>query len=203
MGNIAIIQARGGSKRLPRKNVLPFRGRPIVAYTVEAAGRSGLFEVVVVSTEDEEIQAAVQGLECEIHRRPPKLASDTARVVDVLREVLDEQGRGGREFDFLCCLYPTAPMRDAQDIKTAYTVLVEQQMDYCIGVVVHREGGKRIVVDNGSMYWVRVGAFLAAGELVGPKAAGYVMPRWRSVDIDEREDLNLAEFFASEYLGAR
>ena len=226
-GNVAIIPARGGSKRLPRKNILPFLGRPIIQYTIEAAGRCGLFESVIVSTEDAEIQETVQELECEIHRRPLDLASDTARVVDVLREVLAEQRNQGREFDFLCCLYPTAPLRSAADIRAAYERMASRGADYCLAIKDYEDSpffafdlkadGRierrwpelaalqhwekpRVAVDNGSMYWARVSAFLASGELVGPKAVGYPMPRWRSVDIEEREDLEIAEFFARRHL---
>ena len=132
--NIAIIQARGGSKRLPRKNVLPFMGKPIIFYTIEAARNSGLFEVIVVSTEDSEIAVTVEGAGCDIHARSTELASDTARVVHVIGEVLKNYEKRGKRFDFFCCLYPTAPLRDAEDIRRSYDLLLFSGADYCLAV---------------------------------------------------------------------
>ena len=224
--NIAIIPARGGSKRLPRKNVLPFLGKPIISYTVEAAGKSGLFDVIVVSTEDSEIAEAVRGSECEIHTRSPELATDTARVVHVIREVLDTFARKEQRFDFLCCLYPTAPLRDEEDIQRSYDLLLSRDADYCLAVTeyevspffafdlnerseVRRRWPElallppwqkpRVVADNGSLYWASVLRFMELGELEGPNAVGYLMPRHKSIDIDTQEDFDMAEFFAGKY----
>jgi len=224
--NIAVIPARGGSKRLPRKNLMPFLGKPIIQYTIEAAQRSRLFEVVVVSTEDPEIISTVRPLGCEIHLRDVSLATDTARVVHVLRCVLDEYASQGREFDCLCCLYPTAPLRDEEDIRKAYESLTTRQADYCLAVTEYELSPffafnidqnnrlerrwpelallppwkkPKVVVDNGSMYWARVTRFLERGELEGDKAVGYLMPRHKSIDIDTQEGFEMAEFFARKY----
>jgi pseudaminic acid cytidylyltransferase len=225
-GNMAIIPARGGSKRLPRKNILPFLGRPIISYTLEAARKSGLFDVIVVSTEDSEIAATVEGSGCDLHERPPELASDTARLVLVIREVLDNYDKRGQEFDFLCCLYPTAPLRDKEDIQRSYDLLLSRGADYCLAVTEyelspffafdineHHEMRRRwpelallpswqkprVVVDNGSLYWARVSRFKELGELEGPNTVGYLMPRHKSIDIDTQEDFDMAEFFARKY----
>jgi pseudaminic acid cytidylyltransferase len=225
-GNIAIIPARGGSKRLPRKNLLPFLGKPIIFYTVEAARKSGRFDVIVVSTEDSEITATVEGVGCDIHARPPELASDTARVVQVIREVLKKYEGEGQRFDFLCCLYPTAPLRDEEDIQRSYDLLLSRGADYCMAVTEYDlspffafdmdgEGNVRrrwpelallppwqkpkVVVDNGAMYWARVTRFMERGELEGDNAVGYLMPRHKSIDIDTQEDLDMAEFFARKH----
>jgi len=221
--NIAIICARGGSKRLPGKNIKSFLGRPIIHYTIEAAQQSGLFDVAVVSTEDPKIKEAVEGTGCDIHDRSPELAEDTARVVDVLKEVLDYYKERGREFDYLCCLYPTAPLRNAEDIRNAYELMISRNADYCAAVTEYSEspffafdlkaGGTierkwpelaklppsekpKVVVDNGSMYWAKVARFLESGELEGDNAVGYMMPRQRSVDIDTEDDFSLAEFYS-------
>ncbi len=221
--NIAIIPARGGSKRLPRKNTKDFMGRPIIHYTIEAAQQSGLFDVIVVSTEDSQIKDSVDGIGCDIHHRSLELAEDTARVVDVLKEVLGYYKERGREFDYLCCLYPTAPLRNAEDIRNAYQLILSKKADYCPAVTEYSEspffafdfkaGGTikrkwpelamlppwqkpKVVVDNGSMYWAKVVRFLGSGELEGDNAVGYMMPRQRSVDIDTEDDFRLAEFYA-------
>jgi CMP-N-acetylneuraminic acid synthetase len=224
--NIAIIPARGGSKRLPRKNILPFLGRPIIEYTIEAAKKSGIFETITVSTEDNEIRNTIANLGCEIHQRRLDLASDTTRVVEVLRDVLTYYSNGGKEFDYLCCLYATAPLRNASDIKKAYQLMMSKRADYCLGVTEYefspffafnlKEDGfierrwpelamlpswekPKAVADNGSMYWVKVSEFTKTYELEGKNAIGYVMPRWKSVDIDTQEDFSLAEFFAKNH----
>lgn len=224
--NIAVIPARGGSKRLPRKNILPFLGRPIIEHTIKAAQECALFQIVTVSTEDPEIRSIAHRYGCDIHERSPELASDTARVVHVLRDLLDCYAEKGRRFEYLCCLYPTAPLRDAEDIRRAHKLLITRDADYCLAVTEYElspffaftmnEKGElerrwpelaalppwekpKVVVDNGSMYWARVTAFLENGELEGGKAVGYMMPRWKSVDIDTREDFEMAEFFARKY----
>lgn len=222
--NIAIIPARGGSKRLPRKNILPFKGIPIIVHTLKAAQAAGLFEKIVVSTEDAEIKRLVSGMKCVVHDRSQDLATDTARVVDVVKNVLNDFSKKGETFDRFCCLYPTAPLRGASDIQNAYDLMIAKKADYCLGVseyayspffafdIDESEGIKRrwpelaklppwkkptVVADNGSIYWAKVEAFLKSGELEGERSVGYLMPRALSVDIDTIEDLELAEFYAN------
>src|SRR5437763_7535870 len=110
MSAVAIITARGGSKRIPRKNIRLFLGRPIIAYSIEAALRSGLFEEVMVSTDDDEIADIARNEGAAVpFRRSADMADDYATTADVLREVLAEYGHAQRSFDVACCLYPTAP----------------------------------------------------------------------------------------------
>lgn len=222
--NIAIIPARGGSKRLPRKNIKEFLGKPIILYAIEAARKSGLFEKVVVSTEDAEIGRCVQGSGCEIHQRSVHLATDTARVVDVIKDVLENYRRGaGLTFEYLCCLYPTNPLRDASDIQSSYRLLLENHAEFCLAVSDYdyspffafdmEVNGRiqrrwpdlaklpawqkpRVVADNGAIYWAKVASFLLKGELEGENAVGYVMPKRRAIDIDTEEDFLLAEHIA-------
>ncbi len=222
--NIAIIPARGGSKRLPRKNIKEFLGKPIIFYTIEAARNSGLFEKVVVSTEDAEIKRRVEGSGCEIHQRGLHLATDTARVVDVIKDVLEDyRRRAGLAFEYLCCLYPTTPLRDAADIQNSYRLLLENCAEFCLAVSDYdyspffafdiEANGRiqrrwpdlaklpawqkpRVVADNGAIYWARVPSFLEKGELEGENAVGYLMPKRRAIDIDTEEDFALAEQIA-------
>lgn len=221
--NIAIIPARAGSRRLPHKNIKKFLGRPIIQYTVEEALESHLFDVVVVSSESDEILRCVEGMGCAIHKRRQELATDTARVVDVLKDVLFSYQVKGYEFEYMCCLYPTAPLRDRDDMASAFQLMKAAGADYCLAVTEYDmspffafdvvDGNKlkrrwpelsklppwqkpKVVVDNGSMYWARVSAFMASGELEGENTVGYLMPHDRSVDIDTEEDFRLAEFYA-------
>ena len=118
MAAVAIITARGGSKRIPRKNIKEFCGRPIIEYSIEAALRSGLFEEVMVSTEDPEIaEVAVKAGAKVPFMRSAQSAGDYASTDDVLTEVLEAYREQGREFDAFCCLYPTAPFVTADKLR--------------------------------------------------------------------------------------
>lgn len=121
MHNICIIPARGGSKRIPRKNVRDFLGKPIIAYSIEAALKSGLFEEVMVSTEDAEIAAIAKQYGASVpFMRSADTANDFAGTDDVVKEVLREYKKQGREFDVVCCIYATAPFVTVENLKKAY-----------------------------------------------------------------------------------
>jgi N-acylneuraminate cytidylyltransferase len=130
MKNIAIIPARGGSKRIPRKNIKPFCGKPIITYSIEAALRSGLFDVVMVSTDDEDIAAVAKAAGAEVpFMRSEKNSDDYAGTVDVLLEVLTAYEKQNTTFDNVCCIYPTAPFVNTQRLSEAYQMLNEKQYD--------------------------------------------------------------------------
>ena len=129
MGNkaIAIITARGGSKRIPQKNIKEFCGKPIIAYSIEAAINSGIFDEVMVSTDSMEIAkiAIKYGAKVPFMRSEAN-SSDYATSSDVLAEVIDEYRKRGREFDYMACLYPTAPFITPEKLKNAMEMLIEQ-----------------------------------------------------------------------------
>ena len=121
MKNIAIIPARGGSKRIPRKNIKPFMGKPIIAYSIEAALQSGLYEEVMFSTDDEEIA----GIACKYGAKVPlmrsaEMSNDYAGTDDVILEVLRKYKEQGREFETVCCIYSTAPFVTPERLREAY-----------------------------------------------------------------------------------
>jgi N-acylneuraminate cytidylyltransferase len=110
MSNVAIITARGGSKRIPRKNIKEFLGKPIIVYSIEAARSCGLFDRIIVSTDDSEIAALSKEAGAEVpFYRSPKNSDDFATTADVLIEVIDQLGKLALTFDNVCCIYPTAP----------------------------------------------------------------------------------------------
>ena len=218
MKRLAIIPARGGSKRLPRKNLLPFRGRPIIAHTIEAALTSRCFARVLVSTEDHEIASTAKAAGAEIHERAADLATDAAGVTAVCLDVLLSEERAGRDYDVFACLYATAPLRRSDDIA-AVIALIDSGCDFAMAIttyavpphqalrvaedgtlsamwpdLIERRASElgRLVVDNGSTYAARVAAFRAHRSFYGPGLRGHLMPRERSIDIDEREDYELA-----------
>lgn len=118
---IAIITARGGSKRIPRKNIKPFMGKPMLAYAIEAAIQSEIFEEVMVSTDDPEIADIAQKCGAKVpFMRSEKTANDYATTHDVLTEVLSEYEKRGKTFDSLCCIYPCVPFLTGDILKSAY-----------------------------------------------------------------------------------
>lgn len=121
MKNLAIIPARGGSKRIPRKNIKPFLGKPMLAYSIEVALATGLFDEVMVSTDDEEIAAVARQYGASVpFMRSKETANDFATTADVLHEVISRYKELGLEFDNFCCIYATAPMIQSKDIVFAF-----------------------------------------------------------------------------------
>ncbi len=136
MSRIAIITARGGSKRIPRKNIKEFCGKPILAYSIEAATASGMFDTVMVSTDDEEIAEIAGKYGAEVpFLRSGYTAGDYATTNDVLLEVLGEYENRGQHFDLACCIYPTAPFVTADRIAEAVKSLEASDADTLIPVV--------------------------------------------------------------------
>jgi len=136
MKTLAMITARGGSKRIPRKNIKEFNGKPIIAYSIEAALSSGVFDEVMVSTDDEEIAKIAKKYGAKVpFFRSEKTANDFATTVDVIEEVLNTYKERGEEFDIFCCIYPTAPFITAKRLKDAVEELSKSDADSLIPVV--------------------------------------------------------------------
>jgi pseudaminic acid cytidylyltransferase len=219
----AIIPARGGSKRLPRKNVIDFLGRPIIAYTIEAALQSDLFAEVVVSTEDAEIATVAAKYGAKVDRRRCDLARDESTVVEVCIDYLDREVAARRNWRTMTCLYATAPLRNADDICSTMALLDPHNCSFAMAVttyehyphqalqlaadrtllpmwpdLVNRRASDLPVLRacNGSTYAVDVAEFRHARTFYGPRLKGYDMPRHRSIDIDTQEDLDLALWLA-------
>lgn len=122
-GSLAFIPARGGSKRIPRKNIIEFFGKPMLAYPIEAAKRSEMFDVVHVSTDDDEIADVARRCGADVSfRRPAELSDDHTPLMPVMKWTLEEFARRGRSFEDVCTLYPCAPLVDSLDIVGAYKV---------------------------------------------------------------------------------
>ena len=220
MSAVAIITARGGSKRIPRKNIRPFLGRPIIAYSIEAALQSGLFDEVMVSTDDDEIAeiARTEGAAVPF-RRSADMADDYATTADVLREVLAQYGATERSFDVACCLYPTAPFVTAERLRAAFARLTESGAHTVIPVTrfafpiwraFHMNEGRLSYIwpehapkrsqdlpvawhDAGQFYFFRTEEFLASGQLVGANTIGLESDEFEVQDIDDEQDWQLAE----------
>jgi pseudaminic acid cytidylyltransferase len=220
---VAIIPARGGSQRLPRKNIADFLGRPMLAYTVDAAIESECFARIVVSTEDEEIAEVARRIGVLVDRRRPELAGHQVGLVDVCLDFLEREERESRMWHNLACLYATAPMRNAQDIRETMALLEPGRCGFAMAVtsydhyphqalkleteraltpmwpdLVTKRGSDLppLRAGNGSTYAVNVAEFRKHRSFYGPNLRGHDMPRERSVDIDTADDLEFATWLA-------
>ena len=210
---------------MPRKNILEFLGRPMIVYTIEAALECGLFDKVVVSSEDEEILKVAVSAGAEISRRPQRLATDEVSVVDVCLDLLTHERNAGRLWEIMVCLYATAPLRGAKDIRAVVDEIVPGKCEFAMAVSRYHfppyqalkrgENGflnpmwpelisKRsqevpsLVVDNGSTYAVLTEAFERERSFYGSTLHGVELPWERSIDIDTAEDLDLALYYAKK-----
>lgn len=137
MGNLAVIPARGGSKRIPGKNIKDFLGQPIIGYSIAAALKSGLFEEVMVSTDDEEIADISRNLGAQVpFLRSNENADDFATTISVLKEVeRDYLQKQKKRFDFICCIYPTAPLIQIRHLQDGFSLLQKSHLDAVFPVV--------------------------------------------------------------------
>lgn len=220
MKRIAIITARGGSKRIPRKNIREFLGKPIIEYSIEAALKSGIFDEVMVSTEDEEIAKLAKKAGASVpFLRSAVNANDFASTADVLLEVLHEYQKRKREFDQACCIYPTAPFITKTDLKEAMELLEATQADSVLPVVRFSFPPQRCVVitgeclqakwpenmfkrsqdletlyhDCGQFYCVDVKSFQTQKKLLMENTKPYIRSEMEVQDIDTLEDWTIAE----------
>lgn len=218
---IAIIPARGGSKRIPRKNVKLFHGKPIIAYAIQAALNSNLFEEVIVSTEDNEIAEIAKEFGATVpFFRSEKNADDYATTSDVLLEVLDEMEKKRKNSENVCCIYPTAPLIDSRDLKLAKDIFIEGEFDSLISCVAFSfpiqrafilDSNKEIKLlhpelihtrsqdlettyhDAGAFYFFNVKSFRNNKSLWSGKIGSYELTETKVQDIDTIEDWKLAE----------
>lgn len=154
--NVAIITARGGSKRIPKKNIKDFCGKPIIAYSIEAALQSGLFDEVMVSTDSGEIADVAGKYGASVpFMRSEKNSDDYAVTMDVLKEVVDCYEKQGQSFDYVCCIYPTAPFVTAKKLKEAFLMLQESDADSIFSVVPFSFPPQRGLIKNGNLVHFR------------------------------------------------
>lgn len=220
-GAVAVIPARGGSKRLPGKNIFPFFGHPLIAYAIAAARRSGLFERVCVSTDSEEIGGIARKYGAEFVRRPDAISGDKASIVDASLHVLEELAREGFHPEYLAQLMPNCPLRTSGDIVEHYRAFCENHRAFQISAVRYRgvypqwalgrnaagEGyfiyGDRNLVNSeelenavcptGAVWWTRVEDFLEQKKFYGAPWHLQEIDANRGMDIDRAEEMDLAE----------
>lgn len=184
--NVAIITARGGSKRIKKKNIKPFQGRPIIEYPIRTAFESGLFTRVIVSTECEEIAEISRRAGAEILHRPAGLADDKTTTAEVLEHALGEIGCG-----YACCIYPTAVFLRAHDLRDGFAWVRDDRFDHVYAALSVQ--GRHL--DVGYFYWVRRAKFLKNPTLSG-RGHAILIPDRRAIDINTMKDWTRAEGMA-------
>lgn len=211
---LAIIPARGGSKGLPRKNIIEVRGRPLIAWTIDAAMSSMVVDRLVLSSDNDEIIATALNLGCDVpFRRPDEISCDMSSSIDVLLHAISELPA----YEYIALLQPTSPLRSAEDIDDAFDLMIQSGAPSCVSVCLSNESPylmhkidsnglleeflkppvgylrrqdlPKSYILNGAIYIVRVDWLIKNQLLVNNETVGYVMPLERSIDIDDSKDL--------------
>lgn len=220
MANVAIITARGGSKRIPRKNIKDFLGKPIIAYSIETALKSGLFDLVMVSTDDEEIAEVARKYGAQVpFIRSKQTADDFSTTADVITEVLNDLLMIGKQFENACCIYPTAPFITKQTLQEAFDLLIKNKFDsvfpvcpfsYPIQRALEITDSKINMVwpenlnkrsqdlspryhDAGQFYWMNVQSFLKEKKVFTQNTGSIILNEIQVQDIDTETDWKIAE----------
>ena len=218
--SVAVITARGGSKRIPRKNIKEFCGKPIIAYSIEAALESQVFDEVMVSTDSGEIADIARQYGAMVpFMRSEKNSNDYAVTADVLLEVLEEYVRNGYNYEYACCIYPTAPFVTGEKLRAAMETLLKENADTVMPVTAFSfppqrglviKNGKvspmypehmlkrsqdlpRVYHDCGQFYCLRVDSFLRNKSLMGQNTVPIIVNELEVQDIDNETDWRLAE----------
>lgn len=218
---IAIIPARSGSKGLVNKNIMKLNGKPMIAYTIEAAKKSNIFETIMVSTDSLEYADIAKQYGADVpFLRENNLSNDDSKISDVIIDILGKYEKKGKRFDYFILLQPTSPLRDEQEILGAYEILKEKNANSIIGVceVEHsplwinslnsslsmnnfisdinknRQELKKFYRINGAIYFSKVDYYKKYKNFYENKSFAYIMPKDKSVDIDTLLDFKFAEF---------
>ncbi len=219
---LAIIPARGGSKRIPRKNIKNFVGQPIIKYSIDAAKESGIFDDIMVSTDDKEIAELSKSFGAKVpFFRSKENSNDMVFVAPVLEEVIVEYKKLGKEFDYVCCIFPTAVFVTSERLQKAKQMLVDSGADSVVPVMrfgfpiqrafrIKKEDGMAEMFwpenynvrsqdlepayhDCGQFYFFKVGSFLKQKTLFMKSTVPLEVPESEAQDIDNEEDWKMAE----------
>lgn len=220
MGNICIIPARGGSKRIPRKNIKDFLGKPIIAYSIGAALDSGLFDETMVSTDDAEIAEVALRYGAKVPcMRSEANSDDFATTADVLKEVIQHYAAVGNHYNSACCIYATAPLIQTNRLKEGYQLLIDKGADTVFPVTAfsfpilralkledqkiemlwpenlnkRSQDLPKAYHDAGQWYWFNPATIVQSGKLFTEQTYGVELPDTEVQDIDNLSDWKLAE----------
>ncbi|HCG79137.1 MAG TPA: pseudaminic acid cytidylyltransferase [Oceanospirillales bacterium] len=229
MSRIAVIPARGGSKRIPRKNIKHFAGKPMIAWSIDAAIQCGLFDRIIVSTDDDEIAEIARTLGAEVpFMRPAYLSDDHTATIPVIAHAIDALIDEGEAPVDVCCIYATAPFISADDLEASYKQFKRTDSMYCFTATEFaapifrsfqveddhsvemfwpenfEKRSQDLPVayhDAGQFYWGHAKAWMDGDLIFAPHSQAFVIPRWRVQDIDTPDDWARAELMAPAILG--
>ena len=222
-GRIAVIPARGGSKRIHRKNVKLFAGQPMIAYAIKTAAESELFDHIVVSTDDNYIADIARNFGAEVpFLRPKELSDDNTATMPVIAHAIGRCTEQDWRFNTVCCIYPCVPFLQVRDLTESFQLFTSADMQFCFPIVEYPSPIQRALTmntegivapyfpenelsrtqdlplafhDAGQFYWGSTTSWISDNR-IHSNAVGYVVPSWRTIDIDTPEDWSRAEILA-------
>jgi len=222
---LAIIPARGGSKGLPRKNIISLAGKPLIAWTIEASLRSKYITKTIVSSDDDEIKSVSFDYGAEVIDRPVNLATDEASSESVIKHAVDYLKCNGEEFDIIILLQPTSPLRTTEHIDNAFKMMFDSQAEsvisvcdfdnkvlktflndhngYLTGIVndeypfMRRQDLPKVYMPNGAIYIIWTSSFFKNRSLLTVKTLGFIMAKGVSADVDSWSDLDEIEKYSA------
>ena len=219
---IAIIPARGGSKRIKRKNVKSFGKRPMIAWAIDVAKKSQCFDRVIVSTDDEEISKVSLNSGAEVpFLRPKKLSGDHSTTLDVIKHAVDWYTASGVKLSYVCCLYPTTPFLTAADLQEGLKLLIQNKATFSFAAAryshpiqramkmdpsnlcklvdeksasMRSQDLEQMYYDVGQFYWARCSDWSSENQILGNNSCAVIIPQYRAIDFDTEEDWERAEW---------
>ncbi len=224
---LAIIPARGGSKGLPRKNIIDLNGKPLIAWTIEASLNSKYISKTVVSSDDDEILNISEKYNSETIKRPSELALDTTSSEAVIKHVVEDLKQKNQEFDYIILLQPTSPLRNSENIDNAFDLLFKKNKATAVISVceienkllkafkqddegfiegvsnnkypfMRRQDLPKTYLSNGAIYIIRVDEFIKYNSFLTNKTISYIMNKNNSMDIDTKKDIEMARILIND-----
>ncbi|MFA5743022.1 MAG: acylneuraminate cytidylyltransferase family protein [Candidatus Paceibacterota bacterium] len=223
---LAIIPARGGSKRIPKKNIRLLAGKPLIYYSIASGLESEYIDRVVVSTEDDEVAAIAKKYKAEVVKRPKKLAGDKSKTIDAVFHAIQELGKKGYRPDIVVLLQPTSPLRTSVDVDQAIELFLKNKCDSVVGVreldhplywtlkidkgsllplfgwenvKIRSQDAPKNYVSNGAIFVITPESLEKNKGFFTKKTSAYIMPAEKSTDIDAESDFKLAELILKSY----
>ena len=224
MSQVAVIPARGGSKRIPKKNIKLFHGRPIIAYAIENCFETQLFSKVIVSTDDDSIAKVAETHGAEVYfRQTRETSSDIAPVINVVQELINAQSLEEKTYS-VCCVFPCTPLLSSEFLVQGYEILLNNDVDFVFPVYnpgisierslfINQKGYVQLsnkefansptntltdhLFDTGQYYWARTKTWLSSESILGAKNIPQIISKLSVVDIDDEDDWRLAEILFS------
>lgn len=219
--NVCIIPARGGSKRIPKKNIHEFFNKPMIYWSIKAAKDSNCFEKIIVSTDDPEISIIAKNFGAEVpFLRPKELSDDNTPTQPVIKHAIEWLEKAGFNFKYVCCIYATAPLLKSEDIRKSQGIIFQSKEEIMLfsatsfnypiqrALIINKEGFTSMLYpenlnkrsqdleetfhDAGQFYWASSKRWLTEKDIL-KFSKPYFLPRWRVQDIDTKEDLKYAE----------